>query len=239
MKILKISILVPTRGRPERALNFCESVARTQSGSHQVVLLFYCDSDDSKIPEYQELLGRYHNVILHVGEPQSVSKSWNVLAKMADSDILIMGNDDQEYQTENWDLVLQHRLWRYPDQIYCAWFNDGINGERHCAFPIVSRKWYKTVGNQFTPGIFNFGYNDTWIFDVGKRVGRLEYIEDVFCEHQHFTTGKSEYDDTYARNRTQERGNLYDKDSKIFAETASIRQEWADKLKKEIGKHHE
>jgi hypothetical protein len=37
-------------------------------------------------------------------------------------------------------------------------------------------------------------------------------------------------DDTYERNRTQERGNLYEKDKVIFEDTASKRQADADKL---------
>ena len=46
----------------------------------------------------------------------------------------------------------------------------------------------------------------------------------------HFTTGKSGMDDTYNRNRTQDRGNLYEKDKIIFEDTESDRQVAADKL---------
>ena len=41
--------------------------------------------------------------------PMSVSKSWNEIAKLSLGDILIMGNDDQEYQTQYWDTTLEGR----------------------------------------------------------------------------------------------------------------------------------
>ena len=85
----------------------------------------------------------------------SVSKSWNEIAKLSLGDILIMGNDDQEYQTQYWDTTLEGEVNKYPDDIYCAWFEDKINGSKHCAFPIISRKWYDTVG-YFAPIVFNF-----------------------------------------------------------------------------------
>ena len=98
------------------------------------------------------------------------------------------------------------------------WFNDGINGEKHCAFPIISKKWFHTVGH-FTPGIFNFLYNDTWIFDIAKRIGRAHYIPHVTTEHLHFTTGKSEVDETTKRNRTGVRAHMPREDQIIFNNT--------------------
>jgi hypothetical protein len=68
------------------------------------------------------------------------------------------------------------------------------------------------------------------VFDIAKRVGRTHFIPNAVNEHMHFTTGKSGMDDTYNRNRTQDRGNLYEKDKIIFEDTESDRQVAADKL---------
>ena len=54
------------------------------------------------------------------------------------------------------------------------WMDDRINRENHCAFPIVSRKWCETLG-YFTPGVFHFGYNDTWVFDIAQRVAPMSF----------------------------------------------------------------
>jgi len=231
-----IAILTPTRARPGRLDTFVNSVYETSANPERVFCYNYIDEDDPRSKAYDDYAERQHdNSTNLVGESQSVSLSWNILAKFAaehlerPADILIMGNDDLVYRTQGWDTIVEEESNKFSDEIYCMWMEDLINGEKHCAFPIVSKKWYTTVG-YFTPGVFNFGYNDTWVFDVAKRVGRTHFIPNAVNEHMHFTAGKSSMDDTYERNRTQQRGNLYEKDKVIFEETASKRQEDADKL---------
>jgi len=231
-----IAILTPTRARPGRLDTFIESVYQTATNPERVFCYNYIDNDDPRQKAYEDYTDKQPNNSTNIiGEPQSVSVSWNVLAKSAIDDdyagetILIMGNDDLIYRTHGWDTIVEEESKKFPDDIYCMWMEDLINGEKHCAFPIVSKKWYTTLG-YFTPGVFNFGYNDTWVFDVAKKVGRTHFIPNAVNEHMHFTTGKSGMDDTYNRNRTQERGNLYEKDKVIFEDTESKRQADADKL---------
>lgn len=228
-KNVKFSILCPTRNRVDGAKRLVDSIISTASDPASVEILFYVDSDDPSITRYQEVLGD----MVTVGEPMSVSKSWNIIAQKSNGDILTMANDDQVYRTNGWDSRIVEETQKFPDQIYCMWTQDGINGSGHCAFPIVSRKWYETLG-YFSPGIFEFLYNDTWIMDIGRRVGRLHYIEDVVLEHLHFTAEKSEMDDTYARSR---RDGQVDRDRKKFEETQNMREEHADKIRKVMEWH--
>lgn len=234
---MKIAILTPSRARPGRLDSFIQSVYSTASDPSRVYCYNYIDSDDPRVSAYNDYSKKQNqNSMNIIAEPQSVSKSWNILAhaamtfKAEPADVLIMGNDDMIYRTQGWDNLLEKEIEKYPDQIYCMWFEDLINGQNHCAFPIVSRRWYETLG-YFTPGIFNFGYNDTWIFDVAKRIGRTHFIPNIVNEHLHFTTGKSAADDTTHRNRTQQAGNLYAKDKVIFEQTVDKREEAAQKLR--------
>jgi glycosyltransferase involved in cell wall biosynthesis len=238
---MRISILTPTRNRPNNCERFIKSIYNTAWERGGIELLFYVDKDDPAVEAYKDLerhckteyIGLY-NVRFIIGEPQSVSISWNDLAKECTGDVLIMGNDDLVYRTPGWDQTLEKELVQYEeDKIYVAWFEDKINGENHCAFPMVSKEWYKCLG-RFTPGCFNFGYNDTWIFEVGKMLDRCHFIPSVVVEHLHFSQGKSEMDDTYARNRTQEKGNLYARDKVIFNKTRAVRQDDRDKLRRLI-----
>ena len=236
------SILTPTRNRPNNCERFIKSVYNSTTTKKNVEMLFYVDNDDPAITSYKSLdwhaqkeYGGFKNIKFIYGEPKSVSISWNDLAAECIGDVLIMGNDDLVYQTDGWDEKLDQELNIYKDDnIYVAWMNDNINFEKHCAFPIISRQWYECLG-RFTPGCFNFGYNDTWIFDVGKMLDRCHYIPFIKAEHLHFSTGKSEMDDTYARNRTQEKGNLYAKDQILFNKTRNIRQDDRDRLRELIG----
>ena len=224
---MKISILTPTRQREWRAKKFAHSVLSTAAVPEEIEMLFYIDSDDPELVQYSNWhLESSKQIKIYVGDPISISKSWNIIADKCIGDILIMGNDDLVYHTSNWDNILHHKIMEYPDNIYVAWVNDGINGSRHCAFPMVSRKWYEILG-YFTPGIFEFLYNDTWIYDIGKILDRLIYIPEIYNEHQHFSTGKMQADETTMRPR---RSGSVQRDKKLFERTINKRKKDAEKL---------
>lgn len=200
-----LSLLCPSRQRPSSAVRLVESVERTTSLPHLLEILFYIDSDDPTIEQYDEqLTGRSHpldnvSVELVIGPPMSVSKSWNELASRANGDVFLMANDDQVYVTPLWDVRLNQEIAKFPDDIYCIYFDDGIwSAGNHCAFPIVSKKWVDALG-YFTPGVFLFFYNDTWIFDIAKRIGRAHFIRDILVEHLHPLRGASFGDSMHGR----------------------------------------
>ena len=235
------SILTPTRNRPEKCQRFIESIKRTTREHGRIELLFYIDNDDPSMGKYRKIEEVYTTDFLRIkmfeGPAKSVSKSWNDIAAISNGDYLIMGNDDLVYDTVSWDQKLERHLVNLEDPYHMCWVNDDINGNRHCAFPIISKEWYKTV-DYFTPGVFHFGYNDTWVYDVAKRIGRHKYFGDILVKHLHFSHNPSERDDTTERNRTQEKGNLYKKDLVIFNQTATIRQRDAEKIQHAIKQYH-
>jgi hypothetical protein len=219
-----ISVLCPSRERANRAYNYARSVLRTATHPSRIEIMFYIDDDDPQIEDYKRLLPKH----LIIGPPISVSNSWNILASDCKGDILLMGNDDLIHKTEGWDVVLEENADTYEDEIYCIFFDDGINSGKHCAFPAVSRKWFNTVG-YFTPGIFEFMYNDTFIFDIGKRIERVKYIPEVLVEHNHWTRTK-EKDNTTKRHRDNDPGRI-PRDKKRYENSERMRQEAALKLK--------
>ena len=235
------SILTPTRNRPEKCERFIQSIKRTTREHGRVELLFYIDNDDPSMGKYRKIEEVYTTNFLRIkmleGPAKSVSKSWNDIAAISNGDYLIMGNDDLVYASDGWDNKLEEHLSKLDDPYYMCWVNDNINGNKHCAFPIISREWYETV-DYFAPGVFHFGYNDTWVFDIAKRISRHKYFSDILVEHRHFSHHPSERDDTTDRNRTQEKGNLYKKDLSIFNQTTAIRQRDAEKLQKAIKEYH-
>ncbi len=240
---MHIAILTPSRGRPTGLRRLVETATEYSSGRNKISFEHYIDYDDPSFPEYAEKLKGFEklNSRINLGPPQSVSISWNDIAKIAinnGAEILMMGNDDLIFNTPQWDEILVKETKNFPDKIYCMWFNDGINDGRHCAFPIISDLWFKTVG-YFSPGIFNFLYNDTWIFDIAKRIDRGHYIPQVTAEHLHFSTGKSKKDETSKRYRgifkifsKLNKTHIFEKDKIIFQNTEMMRKEAAEKLRK-------
>lgn len=209
-----ISILCPTRGRAAKAEKFAKSVLENAADRDSVEILFYIDSDDPEMSDYTKRLVNLQGCRLIYGRPDSVSRSWNVLAHFSRGDFLIMGNDDLEYKTGRWDAILRQQIKRIGKPLFCAWMNDGINGDKHCAFPIVPRLWYETLG-RFTAGVFEFGYNDTWIFSVARQAGCIHYLDMIVATHHHGSVSKENIDETYRRNRGT--SGKWGRDKKRFA----------------------
>jgi glycosyl transferase/beta-hydroxylase protein BlmF len=179
-----------------------QSVLDTVNHPERIELCFYIDEDDPQRESYCRMFPDYEKKIecrVYIDEPMSVSKSWNLIAEDCTGDILKMGNDDILYRTKGWDDRLDQEAAKFPDDIYVMWFHDGNSNA--CTFPIVSRKWYEALG-YFTPGIFQFIANDTWIQRIGKTVGRLHYVPNVLNEHVRYDDkGELLKDKVYDRNR--------------------------------------
>ncbi len=240
MKI--ISILCPTRERVVLAQRYYESLVATAEFPEYIEVMFYVDKDDPQLREYEkyflqlEIAGNEGIAVgTSVGPAAGVSSAWNSLAEDSQGDILLMGNDDLVAKTVGWDTALRSAADQYNDDIYCIFFDDGINHGRHNAFPAVSRKWYNTLG-YFAPAHigFRFFYNDTWIFDLGKRIDRVHYIPEVLIEHQHFTRTRIK-DATTRRNRDDVGGRFLQHDKSLFEKRVSEREQDAKKLLRTLG----
>ena len=158
----------------------------------------------------------------------SVSKSWNTLAQKCSGSLLMMANDDQLYIDYGWDYHLDKYVGESRDEIFAMFFEDGQYPPDGGDFPIVSRRWYETLG-YFTPGIFEFWYNEAWIFDVANRLQRIIRIPKVLVEHLHYSNYKAVLDDTYKRHRLNFEKS--DRDYALFERTGVEREAAAEKLR--------
>lgn len=229
------SMLCPTRSRAQQIQRFVTSVHRTCMQPGSVEILFYVDDDDPQREDYartiEELQRQYPDfkrVELIVGPAMSVSKSWNVLAASSTGSLLMMANDDQLYVDYGWDYHLDRYAGESQDGIFAMFFEDGQYPPGSGDFPIVSRRWYETLG-YFTPGIFEFWYNEAWIFDIAHRLRRIRRIPKVLVDHLHYSKYKSVLDETYLRHRSNfERSQ---RDTELFKNTAEQRSAAAEKLR--------
>jgi len=205
---MKYAILTPTRDRPQKLLRHLDSINNTVSDDHEVTVYVFVDDDDPKLAEYQTqqrelnqktIQSEYKIRVNYMYGPcKSVGVAWNKMAKEAlrhGAEWLLMGNDDVVYQTQDWNIKLDKRISNLSDDYWCMWPNDGINGNTHCAFPIVSRAWHDALG-YFVPEIFIFGCHDTYVFRVAQRAKRCLYIGEIFNKHIHHGRNPSERDRT-------------------------------------------
>lgn len=175
-----ISVLCPSRGRPELAKKMCDSAFALAGAPIQV--LFYLNDDDPELPKYKELIPSQY---LIVGPDRSPAYSWNKLAELARYDILFLMGDDAWFETEDWAIKIGKVFDQYPDKIVFAFPSvDGIKWrggaltKDHCQHFCLHKNWIRTLG-YFVPPHFWHWYVDTWFRDVARLIGRHHSIEDV------------------------------------------------------------
>lgn len=190
-----ISLVCPTRGRPDRFAEMVESAHTTAASPNRVQVVAYLDDDD---PE----LGAYRNtdhpltVALLVGDRCVLSDAWNRAAQIANGSVLMLAADDLRFRSNGWDHAVEDCAESFPDGIALMYGRDGHADERMATHPFVTSRWVDTVG-RFTAPYFVADYVDLWLHDVAKRVGRAVYLPQLLIEHMHPSFGKGEWDRTH------------------------------------------
>lgn len=228
---MKLAILTPSRGRPKELYRFFDSINSTISGQNEIMFYIGIDKDDPSREDYFDILHRMLKdkrdqitIIMIEDDLKPISKIWNELSRLRSwensADYFMMGGDDFVFVTQEWDIILEEKILSADHPFYLYWFDDNINGENLCTFPIVSKYWISALG-YFVPTIFKYFYIDTWVFDIATRARLLKYIPEVKTKHLHFTTSKDiPYDKTYQENRV---GNINAEDMKLFRDTEKNR----------------
>lgn len=187
-----ISILCPTRKRPSNIQRLYDSVMHTVDKPEEVELIFYVDEDDV---ETLDFLADFP-VTYFVGRRIVLSKMWNKCADIANGDILMHGGDDIVFRTNGWDTKVRDAFAAYPDRIAFVYGRDGYAPDDFGTHGFIHRNWVNAVG-YFVPPYFSSDWNDTWLNEVAKSIGRHVFIPDMFIEHMHPVAGKGEWDITH------------------------------------------
>ena len=196
---MNISVLVPTRGRPSNMQRMTESLFATCINPDKVEVIFYMDDDDTKpVGAMAQNLAARFNVKWLFGQRIVLSKMWNECYKLADADICMHSDDDVIFRTPGWDETIMAEFSKVPDKIVFVYPRDGIvDSEDLGTHGFLHRNWVDTVG-YFVPPYFTWCYNDTWLTEVSKTLGRLRYLPDVLVEHIHPCVQKTPMDATYS-----------------------------------------
>lgn len=197
---MKIAILCPSRGRPERFSDMLKSAMATAHDPNNVSVMLLVDRDDPRLADYVN--AQTPRVTLIVQEPRvSCPAALNILALQCDADLLIAGSDDVAFRTPGWDRTLAHRfLTAFPDRLGFAFFNDGRDRDKAEHFA-VSREWVKAVGYFMRPEYEHF-CADEHVERIARAAHRRLWLGGITLEHMHFKYGKAAKDQTYAEKRT-------------------------------------
>ena len=187
-----ISLLLPTRQRPRQLARLVNSVDCTARRPDLIEIVTYIDDDD---PSYDDLAlpvewvkvrgPRHHDGLVNL------SVKWNECYAACSGDIIMHCGDDIVFRTDHWDDVVRGAF--PPDRIAFVFGDDGYQtGNNFGTHGFIHRKWIDAVGYLFPP-LFVSDFNDTFLNDVSKRIGR-HFEVPIFTEHMHYICGKAEID---------------------------------------------
>lgn len=167
-----VSVLLPSRGRPQGMLHTISSLIVRSDNPHSMEILLRLDDDDvesHKAAEYiNDVFGntvRIRTIIGPRGEGyRAFHKFVEELCAVARGDFLLLFNDDTVMDTEGWDT----KFARFRDE-FCVlrlWSPIPRDCSHLTAFPAVHRKVHKVIGH------FSLnGFCDAWIQDISRGAG--------------------------------------------------------------------
>jgi len=165
-----ISILTPSRSRPQLAHRMVTSAIKTAGCNLEIML--YLNNDDPLLEEYKQLFDPSQYTI---GPNQSTSYSWNLMAEKAKHDILFLVGDDCEFITPNWSFLVLDAFDQYPDKLVCVYPRAPSVSKYKSPHFCLHKNWINTLG-YFLPPHFYHWYVDTWILEIAQRIERHHLI---------------------------------------------------------------
>lgn len=217
-----ISILCPTRGRPDGLDELIATAKATAAGPIQLVI--YVDDDDESMADWN---GDAHVIR---GPRILLSEAWNRCAERATFNVMMHCGDDIRFRTPGWDWQVLEAFRRYPDRIVLVHGRDGIHDEAMATHGFLHRRWVDTIGC-FVPPYFSSDYNDLWLTEVADALDRRHYLHDVYTEHLHPAVGKAPIDRTHEERMARHAADDCDR---IWRNTRQARDEWVTKLRAAI-----
>lgn len=203
MEVSRISLLLPTRGRPALVSRLFESIRDKTAHPGRMEVVLCMDDDDVGSHGISDSKIKITKII---GPRRSMGAYNSACLEKSEGDIVILINDDMVIRTDGWDNLVRQLDQRFSDKIYLGYGNDLYKGRDLCAFPILSRRCCEALTDPF-PEAYQGAFIDYHLLDIFRRLGcaghdRIVYLENLVFEHMHFRSGKAQIDATYqARNR--------------------------------------
>lgn len=159
---MKISVLLPSRGRSMQMVATLNSFRSQESGKNEVVYGVACDADDHVTIGTCEILKPRLPLCHHVLERSpSLGGRVNLLAEHMPADAYCSVADDSLCMTQDWDERLAEAFAAKPDGVW--WW--GHHYPQPALYAIISEKWRAAAGWMFTD-YFPYWFDDIWLLEL-------------------------------------------------------------------------
>lgn len=188
-------VIVPSRGRPDAAIELAESFTETQATCR---LVFALDDDDPTHTQYAGAMKMYPASV-HVGQsPSTMVHALNTVANLYRNDSFAVGfmGDDHRPRTTGWDRFYLDALRGLGTGI--VYGNDLLQGPRIPTQCAMTSDIVRALGFMAPPTLTHLFVDNFWK-DLALAAGCLTYLPDVVVEHMHPVAGKAEWDAGHVR----------------------------------------
>lgn len=171
-----ISMLMPTRGRPESFKRMCLSVLENAVEPNNIEFVIYRDNDDASVYEY---FGNHKEII---GEKINHMQMYNECLKIAAGPIYMSAADDIVFYTKDWDKYVMDAFDNSADKIIFVFANDQYYRSSFGQVYFLHKNWIDTLG-YFLPVYFAAQYGDNWMNDISFKINRRVFLRPVVVKH--------------------------------------------------------
>ncbi len=199
----KNTVLLPSKNRPDRLIQ-CVSAIMNNSSISDINLCL--NHNDSSLREYLEVVKVYKNsgfkITIHLTSGTNMISSLNEVAMKLtrNYDFMTFLGDDQIVSTKGWDLIMSKPL---EKRIGISYPNDLHQGAALPTSVMMNSRIIEYLGFFAVPNFLHLYIDNVWL-EMGKNLKNINYFEKVIVEHMHYSLGKSEADETYLYNNSQE-----------------------------------
>jgi hypothetical protein len=232
-----ISFLCITRERTSGLERLIKNIIKKTKDTSRIEFLCLIDYDDKLKKKYINLLKKYKKhftIKIYINRIVKFnSERINFLAEKSKGDILFSVSDDMIIETKHWDSLIDLESSKFRvNSPYCLWPSVDANKYKflHCAFPIISKKWFDILKYHSYPKFYHF-YTDTWICELSRLSGNFFLLKKFLIKTFHPETNNKFADKTYFRLRKNSKN--YD-DKKVFYKHEYTRKIHAEKLREYI-----
>jgi hypothetical protein len=192
---MRLAVIMPTRGRPQRALAAWDSFEKSKANYGTTVYLVL-DYYDPTLPEYMKVV-ETHSIPYLTYEGNMVERTNGAAAYLVnrdEADVIGWAADDQRARTQGWDDAVLDAV--YADGHGFVQTNDLHYGSDKAANIFIRSDIVKALG-YFAPPVLSHLYVDDAWKTLGELADALVYLEDTHIEHMHPVYNKGEWDDNY------------------------------------------
>ena len=192
-----LTIYVPTKGRPHKIYEHETNFYSTTTINTRVV--YVLSDNDPFLHDYLKLpfIDPENTYVVtpdKVGFVDPLNKGYLADRRKVYSYAVGFMGDDHFPRTKGWDQKLVNSLIKMKSGFVYA--DDGF---QHEAIPtqVAMTSDIPLVLGYMTYPILSHLYADNFWLDLGKAIGRIEYLSDVLIEHMHPAAGKNKSDAGY------------------------------------------